>query len=464
MTKRFIGIDIGQQTMRLAVLTRDQGTLTVVSVLACPCAETTDQVTKLRDSLGDDFHLGDRLAACLPCGAALVRRLTFPFHDRRKIAAAFSFELASQLPVTLDDYTTVMQPPVRHDKGATVVAAAVKTALLEETLAPFDALGLPLHILDLAPHAYVAGLKEFLVDGILVFAMEQGTSLTLIRAGEILDYRQLPFGLETPVADQAQAIHREATLLARAQQLGGMSLQLMGPLASPEMLTVLNGLRDGVEILSIDLNGQTIEASFLPAVALALRAADTSKAQAFNLRQGAFVLKSEWIGLRKNLVLAACLAGLALITLVVSMGLRYYDKQHQVQLLEKQMAALYQKSFPKAATVVDVPMQMKSAIRQLQEDVGIIGSDQFSALQLLQMLSEMPKSLSVDVDEVIMERNEVRIMGRTSTFEEVNRMAETFRHSPYFEKVEVAESKMGLDGKQVSYRLRVILSGKGGTS
>ena len=135
-------------------------------------------------------------------------------------------------------------------------------------------------------------------------------------------------------------------------------------------------------------------------------------------------------------------------------------------MLDQQMTGLYQKIFPRAATMVDVPMQMKSAIRQLQEDSGIIGSEQLPALQLLRTLSELPKSLSVDVDEVTMERNEVRISGRATTFEEVNRMAETFRHSPHFGKVEVAESKMDLDGKRVSYRLRMILSGsgKGGAS
>ena len=464
MAKRLIGVDIGRHTLRLAVLTHEQGVLSVVSVLEIPYEETAAQMARLRDTLNGDFHLGDRLAACLPGGAALVRRLTFPFHDRRKIATAIPFELAAQLPVALDDYTTVMQPPVRNDAGATTVAAAVNTPLLTETLASFDALGIPLHILDLAPYAYVAGLKEFLVDGILVSVMEQGTSLALVRAGEVRDYRQLPFGVEIEGADQAQAIHREATLLERTQQPGGLILQLMGPLATPELLTALNALRDEVEILSIDINGQTIDAPFLPAVALALRAADTGKAQAFNLRQGAFALKSEWAGLRKKLVMIACLAGLAMITLGVSMGMRYYDKQHQVRILEQQMMVLYKKSFPMAATVVDVPLQMKSAIRQLQEESGIIGSEQLSSLQLLRTLSEMPKSLSIDVDEVIMERNEVRISGRTTTFEEVNRMAETFRHSPHFEKVEVAESKMDLDGKRVSYRLRMILRGKGGAA
>ena len=465
MTKRLIGIDIGRHTLRLALLSREQGTVSVVSVMESPHEEVADQVAWLQEYLKDDSHIGDRLAACLPSSAALVRRLAFPFSDRRKITAALPFELAAQLPVALDDYTTVMQPPVRNADGATVVAAAVKTSLLTETLAPFDALAIPLHILDLAPYAYVAGLKGFLADGVLVSAMEQGTSLALVHSGEVLDYRHLPFGIDMPVADRAQAIHREATALGRAQQLGGaMTLQLMGPLATPELLTALGALRDQVELLSIDINGQTIAAPFLPAVALALRAADTGKAQAFNLRQGPFALKSEWAGLRKNLIMVACLIGLILITVGVSMGLSYYDKLRQVRMLKGQMTSLYRATFPNATTIVDVPQQMKSAIRQLQEDVGIIDSAQLSSLQLLRTLSELPKLFSVDVEEVTMERNEVRLSGRTGTFEEVNRMAETLRNSPYFEKVEVAESKMDLDGKQVSYRLRLTLSGKGGPS
>jgi general secretion pathway protein L len=464
MTKRLIGIDPGQKTLRLAVLTSESGTVSVVSITEIPHKETADQVTILQESLSDDFHLGDRLATCLPGGAAFVRRLTFPFSDRKKITAALPFELASQLPVALDGYTTAMQPPVKTPEGASVVTAAVKTTQLADTLAPFDALGIPLQVLDLAPHAYVAGLKDFLADGLLICAMEQGTSLALVNSGEVVDYRQLPLGPETPVADQAHAIHREATALGRLQSSSGIVLQLMGPLATPELVTELCALRDRVELLSVDVNGQIIEAPLLPAVALALRAADTGKAQAFNLRQGVFALKGEWAGLRKTLVLAACLAGLTLITVAASMGLSYYSKQQQVDNLDQQIVALYKETFPKATTIVDVPLQMKSAIRQLQEDVGIIDLDQPSSLQLLRILSDLPESISVDVDEFTLERNEVRISGRTSTFEAVNRMAETFRKSGYFEKVEVAESKMDLAGKQVSYRMRMTLTGKGASS
>lgn len=464
MTKRLIGIDVGRETLRLAILSNDQGTFSVISVMESTHEEPADQVARIHDYMNGDFHLGDRLATCLPSGAAFIRRLTFPFSNHRKITAAFPFELAVQLPVALDDYTTAMQPPVRNTDGASIIAAAVKTAQLAETLVPFDALGIPLHILDLAPHAYVAGLKDFLADGILVCAMELGTSLAMVRSGEVLDYRHLPFRAEMPVADQARVIHREATVLGRTQPPGGMPLQLMGPLATRELVAALSALRDQVELLSVDINGEIIEAPMLPAVALALRAADTGKARAFNLRQGLFALKGEWIGLRKALVIAACLAGLTLVTVAATMGLRYYDKLQQADMLKQQMTVLYQQTFPNATTVIDVPLHMKSAIRQLQEDVGIIGLERPASLSLLQTLSELPESLSVDVDEFTMERNEVRISGRTSTFEAVNRMAEIFRQSPYFEKVEVAESKMDLAGKQVSYRMRMTLSEKKGAS
>jgi general secretion pathway protein L len=464
MTKRLIGIDIGRHTLRLAVLTREQGDVSVVSVMESQHQESADQVTKIQEYLHGEFRFGDRLAACLPSSAALVRQLSFPFSDRRKITATFPFELAAQLPVPLDDYTTAMQPPVRSDDGAGIVAAAVKTELIAETLAPFDALGVPLHILDLAPYAYIAGLKDFLADCILVCAMEQGTTLALVRAGEVQEYRQLPLAVEMPAADQARAIHREATALDRTHQSGGMPLHLMGALATRELVTALNGLREHVELLSIEIQGKVIEAPFLPALALALRAEDTGKAKAFNLRQGVFALKGEWIGLRKTLVIAACLAGLTLTTFAASMGLRYYDKLHQVDMLQQQMAVLYKKTFPKAAAVTDVPLQMKSAIKQLQEELGITGAGQISSLKLLRTLSDLPKSIKVDVDEFAIEPDEVRIVGHTGTFEEVNSMAETFRHSPYFEKVDVVESKMDLDGKQVSYRLRLTLSGKGASS
>ena len=307
-------------------------------------------------------------------------------------------------------------------------------------------------------------MKDFLDDGVLVCCMEQEASLALIRSGQLLDHRHLPFSSDAPAAEAARTIHREAKALGRTQQATGTGLQLMGPSATPELLAELNKHPEQVTLLSLELGGELIEAKFLPAVALALRAEQGHKASSFNLRQGSFALQGEGSSLRKPLLIAACLAGLILGVVSTTMGLRYLDKQQQANQLQAEMVAIFQKTFPKATTVVDVPLQFQSALRQLQEEGGIIGHDRPSALQLLRVLSDLPQGLDYDVDEMILERNELRISGQTSSFETVNRMAEQYRQAACFEKVEVTEAKMALDGNQVSYRMRLLLHGKGTSS
>jgi general secretion pathway protein L len=464
MTKRLIGIDINQKTLRLAILSQEQGILSIVSVAESARSESADVGIWLRQCLDDEFHLGDRLASCMSGASAFVRRLSFPFSDNKKISAALPFELSSQLPIALDDYTIATQPPIREDDETCVLAAAAKTSLLVEELSSFDSAGVPLHFMDLAPHAYVAGLKDFLADGILICALENGTTVALVQSGEVFDYRLLSLEVQLPAKERARIIHREAAALGRASRVLDTKIHLMGAMVTSELTSALRDLHEEVEVLAIDINGKIVESPFLPAVALALRAAETNKAKAFNFRQGDLALKGEWAGLRKAMVIAACLAGLTFLTTLCSMGINYFSKQQKVTQLEEQMVQIYKETFPNSTTVIDVPLQMKSAIRQLQEDVGIIDLDRPSALLLLQTLSTIPKSISVDIDEFTMEREEVRISGRTRTFEEVSRMAESLRKSPHFVKVEVSESKMGLDGKQINYRMRLTLSGKGAAS
>ncbi len=463
MTKRMIGLDISEQSLRLAILTREQGRLAVLSLMESPGEGTAERLARLHEDLLGDLQLGDRVAACLPGHAAFVRQLTFPFSDRRKIDATLPFELSAQLPVNLDNYTLTRQLPIKRDDGTWVTAAATKTALVRETLEAFDCIGLPLHVLDISPFAYVAGLREYLPDGVLVCAMDQGASLALVRSGEVLEHRELPIRRNTATNELAKAIHREARALTHSHQSISEALHLMGPLASMELIEDLSGLQKQVSLLSVEIGRQVIDAPFLPAVALALRAEAGDKGPSFNLRQGQFAMKGAWGDLRKAIILATCLACLTLLTWWATMGLTYYDRQRQVSLLEQKMKAIYQKTFPEATAITDVPLQFKSAIRQLHEDIGMVEFDRPSALQILMEVTERTTELNIDVDEMSLERDQIRLAGSADSFEAVNRMAEQFRQSLYFSKIEVAESKTSLDGHRVNYRLLLTLA-EGGLS
>lgn len=459
MSKRLIGVDIGQHTLRVAVLARDKSGLSLVCLEESLQVGLPDQVARLQELLNGEYHLGDRMAACLPAGGAFIRQLQFPFAERRKIAAALSFELAAQLPVALDDYTTVMQSPRRIEAGVEVVAAAVKTSTLEEFLQPFEAMGVPLQILDLAPYAYAAGLADSVTDALLVFAMEQGTSLALIAAGRLTTYRYLPPQPDRPINERARAISREARGMQGAA--AECPLLLAGAEASEDLVAALSAEMERVELLSVKIGDEVIAAPFIPAVALALRAAQSGLEHSFNLRQGAFALRGEWVGLRKALITAACLAGLSLLALGVATGLEYSAKRQQLTTLQQQMHDIYRNTFPGSTAIVDVPLQMQGAIRSLQREAGLIGLEHPSAVTLLRELSELPAPLTCDLDEFALEREQIRIAGQAATFEAVNRMAEHYRTSGSFTKVDVTEAKMGVSGGQVGFRMTLTLTGQG---
>ncbi|HEY7745278.1 MAG TPA: hypothetical protein VIA07_02995, partial [Desulfuromonadales bacterium] len=159
MGKRFIGIDFDGHCVRVAILTEEKGQSSPVSVVKHCFAGNEELLQSLPELIGGERRLGDRVAAALPAREGFVRQLKFPFADARKIAAALELELGAQLPVAIETCTSDFQQPVADGAGGWIVtAAAVRTEVIREFLAPYDSAGFVISLLDLAPFAYAAGL------------------------------------------------------------------------------------------------------------------------------------------------------------------------------------------------------------------------------------------------------------------------------------------------------------------
>jgi general secretion pathway protein L len=191
MSKRLIGIDIGNGTLRAAILNQDKGKLKVLSLSEKNFAESSELTTQLQELLGGEFSIGDQLATSLPARSAYVRRLEFPFQDDKKIASAIPFTLSAQLPVAIDNCATAIQTAQPTDQGATVAVAAVPREILQSLLGTFEDADIPLHIVDLAPFCHVAGLGDQVGDCLLICATGQETTVSLLQNGQLADYRIL---------------------------------------------------------------------------------------------------------------------------------------------------------------------------------------------------------------------------------------------------------------------------------
>ncbi|PLX85326.1 MAG: hypothetical protein C0617_04440 [Desulfuromonas sp.] len=459
MAKRFIGIDIDSRHLRVAIAASDKGQATLVSATSQPYADREELLQKLRKAVGGPPRYGDRLAAALPAGEGFARWLSFPFADLKKIEAALSFELSAQLPVPEEDCTADFQKPLAAGGAFTVAAAAGRNEAIRPLVETFEEAGLPLQVLDLAPFAYAAGLRGALADGLLVSLTEAETTLALVLEGRPSSYRLLPAASGGTEQGLVPSLLREASALQRAAGRDGLPFHLIGSGAAPALVEALRA--EGVEaaIPDLSLEGRPLEPEMLPVAALALRAAIPEKEREFNFRKGAFALSSEWSALKNGLIAAAVLLTLSAASLAGAAYLNYSHKADRTEGLKQEMVRVYKKVFPKAKTIVDVPLQMQSGISELRKRSRTIGAAaQSSPLAILQEISrKLPEEITIDIRDWNYSPETVRMEGHTTSFDAINQISKSLEQSPLFHEAQISDAKMSLDGRRVDFRITLAL-------
>ncbi len=461
MKKRLIGIEVGDRILRVAVLISEKGQISVSSLLERTFTDSEELTSHLRDILSGSVSIGDQLITALPARSAYVRTLQFPFQDEKKIAAAVPFELSSQLPVSIETCATALQQAQKMADGATVVAAAVPKATLEPLLAIYEDAGVPLHMIDLRPYCYTAGLGRQVDGAILVCASEQETTVALINNGSVSETRTFSAVAESASSQYLQHLNREIRSLTHASGAGPHPLILMGSSISEELAKALQDLEHQVEILSLELGKKVIDGPFLPAVALALRAKVTKNNLSFNFRRGQYALRGEWANLKKRLVFLAAILAMAVSIMAGSMALKFAEKAGRLNKMQEEMTEVYRSLFPEATTIVDVPLQIRSAIRELQEKGNLVSGNQATVLAVLKEVSRLPELVTVEFQELALGAAELKLSGHTASFEAVNKIKEALGASQLFSNIQVTDAKMSLDGTRIDFRLVITISGKG---
>jgi general secretion pathway protein L len=463
MNKRYIGLDIGVRRTLMVVLEYAKDESVNVYYQETHQSTLEEQLSELRKDIDGDFHAADRVIAALPARKAFVRDLEFPFRGTRKIMAAMPLALNIQIPIPVESCATASYI-VARDKGLTKVkAAAVPSEALNEVLAVAQQVQMPVHVVDLSPFGYIAGLTQQLNDALLILSDDQETTVSLVYAGELVDYRLIPGGANLLNEDKAVVVEREIkALLRNAGERRELPIYLAGEAGHDDLIRLLREQQLDAQELLLDIAGEDIPAAFAPAAALALRMTSASKeGKSFNFRSGEFGIAGEWQKFRKPLLCSLGLLLIAVILLTLTAVTLLQNKDDQIDVLETQIRSLYQETFPEATVIVDAPKQMAAALRELQEQNALLGHAQVGVLPLLKAVSDLPVALNVVLQELSYSATEVRLVGSTDSFEQVNQLTELLATSDLFADVRVADAKMSVQGDKVNFRLLLTFSGVG---
>jgi general secretion pathway protein L len=463
----------------------------------------------------------ENVVCAIDGGRVSLRRLEFPFSDRRRLSSAVPFEVESEIPFELDDVVIDWQL-IEGQRARGVVAAAVAQRVdIARMLALLEQAGCQPRILE-AEGLVLANLASlFDLSGIrlLVDMGHRKTTFCLIRDGRPLTARTIPTGglaitqaiardtglsLEqaeahkcerglfelgwnssSPTAvSQLDRIAREIlrTLEAQESALGDdgigavTEITLMGGGAHLRRLEEFLGERTGLPVRRLCAPDDSESAALIaggdpvlfgPAIALALRATAHAVTR-IDFRQGEFAYKSDfgWL-LGPQLRPTAIMAGVFVLLLIVSTVSSIALESRRADKLESQAVSIYSGLFP-GQPAPERPMAALGtavgAARERADFLGLYGGN-LSALDLMTRLSaRIPAELKVKIDEIAIDRSVIRIKVTTDSYESMDRLENELRAEPVFGQVDVSgQAKRQRDGT-VTFSLNIPLEAADETS
>ena len=443
---RLLGIEVGEHEVRIARGERAFGNVRLTGVERLPYADAAEL----------DAHLatlaapGTEILAALPATTVTHRLLVLPFHDSRRLARTVRLELFGQLPDEPEDALVAYELLGRVTEGSAVLAVVARQADVAAHRALLGSAGLsPLRV-ELAPLPAWNLLPPSLADVALLVADGARSTLSVRRDGRITGLRALVASADDPAMLAAEV---RWSLVA----LGGIpsTLVVAGADVVAELATAV-AATTGARVVAL---GEVAEVP-LPDLTAGAVAAGLVAGTAWRAQRHLVLAGDEGEGapaFRRS----AALALAALILGVVDLGLVHHR-------LAAREAALIAATRTEAAAMlpgarlVAPRAELESALTAANHRAARRGP---GALGVLRELStRVPATLALDLDELVVEPDGVRLHGRTDSFGTVDALRTALAGSPLLSDVTAEETRATVDGRHVEFRLHAVRRPGGGES
>jgi general secretion pathway protein L len=280
MAQKVIGVDLGEASVKVAVLETSFRQASLVEFLERPVPEGEepylDRASQALRALLAEAGLRDVVAyAAIPGDQVSIRVLELPFTDEKKLEQVVGFELESQIPHALEE-VVVDHQLISSSEGSRVLAAAVRRDYVRQLLRALGEAGVPPRALYAAPLCYGAVAARALPGEAGPFAIVDighvRTNVAIVRQGRLTFGRTLSRGgrhLTLALAAAYQMRYDDA-------ERGKLQVGAVGSIAHPldlKYALIDSTLRDALAPLVRDLRqtfafyraqyGESVELVFL---------------------------------------------------------------------------------------------------------------------------------------------------------------------------------------------------------
>jgi general secretion pathway protein L len=479
-----LGLDLGSHAIKAVELRQGLRSLESVNARCVPREPDVPLAEQVQRFVTVHRLSTDHVVTALRGDRLSVRRLGFPFSEKRRLAQAVPFEVEDALPFEMEDVVLDWSLAHAERHRADVVAAVAQRREVSELIAALheagcdprtiEAEGLALAnlaaLFELPEHALLVDIghakttlcglsqgrpiaaRSFRVAGqALSEAIAQDRGLALSEAERekcetgIFDAaggRPLPKA--SAVLDQiAGEMVRFASSLESAVPGGIAHATLFGGTAQLERIDELLAERTGLEVQRLGLPSDEAGASFVaggspllfaPAIALALRGTARRRTD-LNFRQDEFAQRFDFGRYRRDFGTTGVLAAVVLALALLSFGTGVMLESRSTGDVEGRIRAIHQGLFPDQPLPANPTAALREAVRSARDRAEFLGvySGNRSALDLLEEISRhVPADLDVVFEELSIDGQTIRIRVSSQSFEAADRLgAELAEFEPF---------------------------------
>jgi Tfp pilus assembly PilM family ATPase/Tfp pilus assembly protein PilN len=493
MPKQVLGIELGDQQLTLVQLTGTAKAYEITAALQQPVPQHADpdeqlaaQRQTLQELLATQRLRGDTVLVSLPAHHAVLRNVTLPFKDPRRIRQVIKYTLDENMPFEPDEVVVdfLMLPAAAADQ-ASLFAAVVPQEIIAQTLGTLQSVNLEPTIIDLdvfgLANAVVLGSQTLPARTIVVDTQPARTLVTLLNHDKAVFARSLAQGW--PQDDVSISMHAarlskqlQHTIYAYENAMQqtyeadvvlfsgdyGTQLDLLTPPIQEELGVPAEGWRLTAEaykggISSLPSTGQ---AHYAVALGTALRGL-YRQAAGLNLRRERFALHRDIEELRGRLVGLGCL-----LIFIAALGLgslyldNHYKAQHYAQLQEE-IGRMFRSTLPDVRMVQPI-FQMREKVQELSDRLrafgGVTGA-QLSGLQILREISaRIPTAITLEVDALTISADTVDLSGKTGSYDDVVKLKDALEASPAIASAKINNTKTADEANQVVFKLTLSIA------
>ena len=438
----------------------------------------------------------DICVASIPGEHVSYRNLRMPFKDAKKIKQTLPFEVEIMVPFPVEELVIDFTISNSLDQSE-ILAVAAKKELISEYLAHLKSYGIDPEVLDIrcVPTVSLLLKQESTPDDGLFLDMGRNKStMALFIKRRVVLIRTIAFEggpftgsvvndtngghTNTQISEQAESWFKSFCIMVQntIHAIGCQINKEIHPEKSfftgigalyPETGSLLTRFLD-IPVEPIDLSSDRgvdmergVAQTWNPALmdnALALSLRDGKRGQGFNFRKDEFEIKKRDFWLKKEFRRAMFFVVLILSLLAVDIGVDYYFLKKRNRMLDQRITEVFKQTFPDVKRIVDPVQQMKVKVNEAKTSaISAPGTNvDKRVLGLLEDISQrVSKQLDVQVSQMVIDQETVRISGKTDTFNTVDNMKSGLESSKYFSAVAISSANLDRTGKQVQFEIKL---------